>query len=107
MGRAASGAHHLPVLRVHVTSVTSVTSVTLKICEDPVAFRGTLWHSVALRCQSLLQELEGLRVELRRAQQEKEDERRAKERAQADRQSASRQSVWNPSLICSGKNFVI
>eukprot|EP00438_Fugacium_kawagutii_P032130 Skav200609 [mRNA] locus=scaffold879:159875:197401:- [translate_table: standard] len=45
--------------------------------------------------QSLLQELEGLRVELRRAQQEKEDERRAKERAQVDRQSASRQSVRN------------
>eukprot|EP00435_Cladocopium_sp_Y103_P033007 s1844_g8.t1 len=44
------------------------------------------------RHQSLLQELEGLRVELRRAQQDKEDERRAKERAQADRQSASRQS---------------
>lgn len=44
------------------------------------------------RHQSLLQELEGLRAELRRAQQEKEDERRAKERAQADRQSASRQS---------------
>ena len=44
-------------------------------------------------CQTLLQDLEQLRVELRRAQQEKDEERRAKERA--TRQSAPWTLCWH------------
>ncbi|CAJ1360775.1 unnamed protein product [Effrenium voratum] len=43
------------------------------------------------RHQSLLQELEQVRTEHRRAQQEKEDERRAKERVHSEHQSTTRQ----------------
>ena len=47
-------------------------------------------------CQTLLQELDQLRAELRRAQQEKDDERRAKDRTQADLDLASRQAALSP-----------
>ena len=83
---------HTETTRGHEEAISKLRTAhetELKQTKDQSQQHKMEWEG---RHQSLLQELEGVRVELRRAQQEKEDERRAKDRAQADRQSASRQS---------------